>query len=116
MLNKSNKMKGEREKKSVKQKRERERKKLSRKQISREKKKKKRKMEKKCVGSVKWKFLCMELMRKRLSVIGYTNHVMSPKVWAQNPKSRSDRFHEAVILKALRKTTLRYRISSSACW
>ena len=28
----------------------------------------------------------MERGRERLSVIGYTNHVMSPEVLAQNPK------------------------------
>ena len=48
----------------------------------------------------------------------YTNHVMSPAVLAQKFKIQSERFHQtfraAGMLKAHRKTTLRYQISSSA--
>ena len=60
----------------------------------------------------------MGWVEERLSVIGYINDVMSLEVLAQKSQIQSDRFHqtfyEAGMLKALRKTTLRYQISSSA--
>ena len=57
-------------------------------------------------------------VRERLSVIGCTNDVMGPEFMAQKSKIQSDRFQEtfceAGTLKAVRKTTFRYQISSSA--
>ena len=36
----------------------------------------------------------MEWMREGLSVVGYTNHVMSPEVLEQKSKIQADRFHQ----------------------
>ena len=46
------------------------------------------------VGLVKWLFLCMEWVSARRSVIGYTNHVISPEVFAQKFKIQSDKSHQ----------------------
>ena len=69
------------------------------------------------VELAKWLFQCMEWVNERLAVIGYANHGMSPEFLLQKPKIESDRFHqtfrETGTLKALRKTSLKYLISSS---